>query len=56
MFNQAIGSSNAQNNEQTLVRVNTMEFPEEESDKFYVGAEDYNIYQANLHMANSKEP
>ena len=44
MFNQAIGSSNAQNNEQTLVRVNTMEFPEEESDLFYVGAEDYNIY------------
>ena len=26
-----------------------MEFPEEETDKFYVGAEDHNIYQANLH-------
>jgi dynein intermediate chain, cytosolic len=26
-----------------------MEFPEDETDKFYVGAEDYNIYQANLH-------
>lgn len=33
-----------------------MEFPEEESDKFYVGAEDYNIYQANLHMSSAKEP
>jgi dynein intermediate chain len=39
-----------------LVRVNTMEFPEEESDKFYVGAEDYNIYQAHLHMSSAKEP
>jgi len=38
-----------------MVRVNTMEFPEEESDRFFVGAEDYNIYQANLHKANVKE-
>ena len=26
-----------------------MDFPEEETDKFYVGSEDYNIYQGNLH-------
>jgi len=26
-----------------------MEFPEEETDKFFVGSEDYNIYQANAH-------
>jgi hypothetical protein len=32
-----------------------MEFPEDETDKFYVGAEDYNIYQANLHSSNSRE-
>lgn len=38
-----------------MIRVNAMEFPEDETDKFYVGAEDYNIYQANLHSSNSKE-
>jgi len=27
-----------------MIRVNAMEFPEDETDKFYVGAEDYNIY------------
>ena len=32
-----------------------MEFPEDDTDKFYVGSEDYNIYQANLHLSNSKE-
>ena len=26
-----------------------IDFPEEETDKFYVGSEDYNIYQGNLH-------
>lgn len=30
-----------------------MEFPEEETDKFFVGSEDYNIYQANLHQSNN---
>lgn len=30
-----------------------MQFPEEETDKFYVGAEDYNIYQANLHKSTN---
>ena len=32
-----------------------MEFPEDDTDKFYIGSEDYNIYQANLHLSNSKE-
>ena len=32
-----------------------MEFPEDETDKFYIGAEDYNIYQANLHASNIKD-
>ncbi len=32
-----------------------MEFPEEETDKFYVGSEDYNIYQGNLHSSNSRD-
>jgi hypothetical protein len=26
-----------------------MDFPEDETDKFYVGSEDYNIYECNLH-------
>ena len=26
-----------------------MEFPEGETDKFYIGAEDFNLYQCNLH-------
>jgi len=29
--------------------VHCMEFPENETDKFYVGAEDFNLYQCNLH-------
>jgi hypothetical protein len=41
LFNQ---TQTSQQNEQTMIRVNAMEFPEEETDKFYVGAEDYNIY------------
>lgn len=32
-----------------------MEFHEEETDKFYVGSEDYNIYQGNLHSSNSRD-
>jgi len=30
-----------------------MQFPEDETDKFYIGSEDYNIYQANLHQQNN---
>ena len=37
------------------MRVNSLEFPEDETDKFYVGCEDYNIYEANLHSSNSRE-
>lgn len=29
-----------------------MDFPEDETDKFYIGAEDYNIYQGNIHTTN----
>jgi hypothetical protein len=29
-----------------------MDFPEDETDKFYVGTEDYNVYECNLHSAN----
>jgi hypothetical protein len=29
-----------------------MDFPEDETDKFYVGSEDYSIYQGNLHSQN----
>ena len=41
LFNQ---QQNAQSNEQTMIRVNAMEFPEDDTDKFYIGSEDYNIY------------
>lgn len=41
LFNQ---QNNNQQNDQKLIYVNTMEFPEDETDKFYVGAEDHNIY------------
>ena len=30
-----------------------MEFPEDETDKFYIGSDDYNMYQANLHHASN---
>lgn len=46
----------AQNNDQAMIRINSMEFPEDETYNFYVGSEDYKIYQANLHSANSKDP
>lgn len=42
-------------NDQILIKINTMEFPEDETDKFFTGADDYNIYQGNLHSSNSKE-
>mmetsp|Transcript_27434 Transcript_27434/g.20585 ORF Transcript_27434/g.20585 Transcript_27434/m.20585 type:complete len:139 (-) Transcript_27434:220-636(-) len=29
-----------------------MDFPEEETDKFYVGSEDFSVYQCNLHSQN----
>ena len=33
-----------------------MQFPEGESDKFFVGAEDFNLYQCNLHSGASAGP
>jgi hypothetical protein len=29
-----------------------MDFPEGESDKFFVGSDDFGIYQCNFHQAN----
>ena len=48
MFTQPAG-----NNEEKAKSVSTMEFPEEETDKFYFGSEDYHIYQSNLHKSNN---
>ena len=33
-----------------MLYINSMEFPEEETDKFFVGSEDYNIYEGMLHQ------
>lgn len=35
--------------------INSLQFAEEETDKFYVGCDDNCIYQANMHSANSRE-
>ena len=32
-----------------------MDFPEDETDKFYIGAEDYNMYQGNLHTTSQQQ-
>ena len=34
-----------------MLYINSMEFPEEQTDKFFIGSEDYNIYQANAHQS-----
>ena len=31
-----------------------MDFPEGESDKFFVGSDDFGIYQCNFHQANDQ--
>ena len=56
MFNRP-NQSGMQGNYQSMLMlyVNTMEFLEDESDMFFVGADDYNIYQANMHLSDSKE-
>jgi dynein intermediate chain len=41
--------ANSQADISSGINVHTLDFPEEETNSFYVGAEDYNIYQANLH-------
>ena len=48
-------NQSASQNEQFNVRINSLEFPEDETDKFYVGAEDCNIYQGNMHSSGSRE-
>ena len=35
--------------------INSLQFAEDETDKFYVGCDDNCIYQANMHSANSRE-
>ena len=31
-----------------------MDFPEGDTDKFYIGAEDFNVYQCNLHSESKQ--
>lgn len=47
----AIGGLGAMNSNTGPQKVSAhcMEFPENETDKFYVGAEDFSLYQCNLH-------
>lgn len=42
-------SSSSSSQESPHVNAICMDFPEDETDKFYVGSEDYNIYECNLH-------
>lgn len=42
------GVANISSN-RTFTQAHCMEFAEGETDKFYVGSEDFNIYQCNLH-------
>lgn len=48
-----LGLSTGQNTETNNINVSCMDFPEDETDKFIVGSEDYNIYQCNLHSSNA---
>lgn len=52
--NQQANHSSSQN-EQFNVRINSLEFPEDETDKFFVGAEDNNIYQGTMHSAAARD-
>lgn len=56
MTNPAAGGHGVswQDNQAPSIRCNTMDFPEDETDKFYVGADNYNIYQASLHASNNQ--
>ncbi len=38
------------------INVHCIDFPEEETNTFYAGSEDYNIYQANLHQSSRSVP
>ncbi len=42
-------SASASTTAKPMASVHCMEFPENETDKFFVGAEDFNLYQCNLH-------
>lgn len=43
----------AQSSGETMsVNTSCMDFPEDETDKFYIGSEDFNIYGCNLHSNN----
>jgi len=44
-------ASGAQGELASNVNVHCLEFPAEETNSFFVGAEDYNVYQGNLHSA-----
>jgi dynein intermediate chain len=39
--------------EDNLIDVNTIDFPEEETDKFFIGSADCKVYQAHLHQSNN---
>jgi hypothetical protein len=36
------------------IGVTSMDFPEGESDKFFVGSDDFGIYQCNFHQSNDQ--
>ena len=45
---QASITSSTSSNKQSAT-AHCLDFPEGETDKFFIGAEDFNIYQCNLH-------
>ena len=48
-FNLGQNPGGNQNTEAQTINVSCMDFPEDETDKFMVGSEDYNLYSCNLH-------
>ena len=48
-FNLSLGGASGSSSESQIINAHCMDFPEDETDKLYIGAEDYNIYQANIH-------
>jgi len=45
--------STTQAESQQPINVHCLDFPEEETNTFYVGSEDFNVYAANLHAQSS---
>ncbi len=37
-----------------MINTSCMDFPDDETDKFYIGSEDFNIYQCSLHSNNNQ--